>query len=51
MRYLTVESPPSAAPAFPADTIAYSISGPTASAKFVGSVHGVVVQANMRVLS
>ena len=32
----------------PAGTTAYSMSGPTARAKFVGSVHGVVVQARAR---
>jgi isoleucyl-tRNA synthetase len=34
----------SGVPFGPAGTTAYSMAGPTASAKFVGSVHGVVVQ-------
>ena len=38
----------SGVPFGPAGTTAYSMSGPTASAKFVGSVHGVVVQARAR---
>ena len=38
----------SGVPFGPAGTTAYSMSGPTASAKFVGRVHGVVVQASAR---
>ena len=38
----------SAAPLGPAGTTAYWMSGPTTSARLVGSVHGVVVQARAR---
>jgi hypothetical protein len=34
------------APEAPTGTTTYSIAGPTASALFVGRVHGVVVQAS-----
>ena len=38
----------SGVPFGPAGTTAYVICGPTASARFVGRVHGVVVQARAR---